>query len=280
MIRDNGIVVLTRIRLKPGIAAVDAIRVLRDQIQAANQVTSGAVADYAMREAYIRWVETAEVQLAWLTHDRSLVEMFYTERFWQIHDLHHQLPRPFPLVMAERDRQVEVLTQVAEDLERRVQRLTAGGGEIAVLDTNVLLHYLPPDQIPWPQALGPGRWRLMLPVRVIEELDAKKYSGSRALSLRARDLLPRLERLVGEAGEPRKLAADVTLEVAVDSGPRYRPQDADEEILAFCAELPQLTGANAVLVTSDTSMRLRARAQQTSVRGLDNAYRRGRDEVT
>jgi hypothetical protein len=35
MIRDNGIVAPTRVRLKPGVAAVDAIRVLREQIQAA-----------------------------------------------------------------------------------------------------------------------------------------------------------------------------------------------------------------------------------------------------
>jgi hypothetical protein len=280
MIRDNGIVAPTRVRLKPGVAAVDAIRVLREQIQAANQVATGAVADYAMREEYIRWVETAEAQLAWVTHDRSLVDMFHTERFWHIHDLHHQLPRPFPLVMAERDRQVAALTHLAEDLEQRVRRLTAAGGEIAVLDTNVLLHYLPPDQIPWCQALGRGSWRLMVPLRVIEELDAKKYSGSKTLSSRARDLLPRLERLVGEAGEPREVRTGVTLEIPVDPSPRYRPQDADEEILAFCAELPQLTGTNAILVTGDTSMRLRARAQQTGVRGLKDAYRRDREEAS
>ena len=176
---------------------MDAIRVLREQIAAANRVVSGAIADYAVREAYVLWVETTEAQLAWLTFDREFVEMLHTERFWRIHDLHHQLPRPFPLVTAERDLQTAALTQLADDLEQRVQRLSSAGGRIAVLDTNVLLHYLPPDQISWPQALGPGGWRLMIPLRVIEELDAKKYSGSKTLGSRARDLL-------AAAGAPRR----------------------------------------------------------------------------
>ena len=232
----------TRVRLKPGIPPVDAIRVLREQIQAADRIVSGASADHAVREAYVRWVETAESQLSWLTYDPALVEMLHTERFWRIHDLHQKLPRPFPLVTAERDLQRAVLTQLTQDLERRVQRLSAAGGRIAVLDTNILLHYLPPDQITWTEALGTGGWRLMIPLRVIEELDAKKYSGSKTLGPRSRDLLPRLERLIGEAGEPRELQPGVTLEVPVDPGPRSRPQDADEEILAFCAELPHSSG--------------------------------------
>ena len=72
----------------------------------------------------------------------------------------------------------------------------------------------------------------------------------------------------------------MTLEVPVDPGPRSRPQDADEEILGFCAELPQLIGADVTLVTGDTSMRMRARAQKTAVRGLAETYRRGRDDTT
>jgi predicted ribonuclease YlaK len=46
----------------------------------------------------------------------------------------------------------------------------------------------------------------------------------------------------------------------LEPAPRLRPPDADEEILAVCSELPQLTGRQVTLVTGDTAMRLRAAA--------------------
>ena len=57
---------------------------------------------------------------------------------------------------------------------------------------------------------------------------------------------------------------------------RFQPHDADEEILALCAELPQLTGAEVTLVTADTGMRLRARAQRTTVARMPEKYLRVR----
>jgi predicted ribonuclease YlaK len=155
-------------------------------------------------------------------------------------------------------------------------RRLSGPGAIAVLDTNVLLHYQEPPKVRWPQVLGPGPWRLMIPLRVIEELDNKKYSASAKLASRSRALLPTLERLIGDDGSPQHLDDDTTLEVPVEPAPRSRPHDADEEILALCAELPQLTGAEVTLVTADTGMRLRARAQRTTVARMPEKYLRVR----
>src|SRR6476619_2808858 len=61
-----------RLRLKPGVSAADAIAVLHEQIATANRIVSGAIADYAVREAYILWVEAAEARLVSLTDDRAL----------------------------------------------------------------------------------------------------------------------------------------------------------------------------------------------------------------
>ena len=70
----------------------------------------------------------------------------------------------------------------------------------------------------------------------------------------------------------------MTIEVPVEPGSRWRPADADEEILAFCAELPQLIGEPATIVTADTAMRLRAGAQGTRVVVPPDEYlRRGAD---
>jgi predicted ribonuclease YlaK len=63
---------------------------------------------------------------------------------------------------------------------------TERAGHIAVLDSNVLLHHLPPDQVNWQAATERPLVRLILPLRVVEELDSKKYGPSDRLRERAR----------------------------------------------------------------------------------------------
>jgi hypothetical protein len=77
---------------------------------------------------------------------------------------------------------------------------------------------------------------------VIEEIDSKKYSNSKPQRDRARALLPRLEALAADDGSARQIQPGVTIEIPVEPGPRFRPQDADEEILLLCADVPQLIG--------------------------------------
>ena len=149
-----------------------------------------------------------------------------------------------------------------------------------MIDTNILLQYQEPTKVPWRDVLSAQSVRLIVPLRVVEELDAKKYSGSKRLAERARALLPRLEALVGRDGSPGPIADGVTVEVPVEPGQRWRPADADEEILAFCAELPQLVQAPATLVTADTAMRLRAGAQGTPVVMPPDKYRRDHDAAS
>jgi predicted ribonuclease YlaK len=104
--------------------------------------------------------------------------------------------------------------------------------------------------------------RLVIPLRVIEELDSKKYGSSDRLGKRARALLPQLEQVAGMGGTPSPLIDGVTLEVLIEPGPRLKPVDADEEILDACRELWQLSGqaGGVTLVTSDTALRMRADA--------------------
>lgn len=59
-----------------------------------------------------------------------------------------------------------------------------------MVDTNVLLQFQPPDQINWTELLHVAAVRLVIPLRVIEELDTKKHGRSQKLSERARELLP------------------------------------------------------------------------------------------
>jgi predicted ribonuclease YlaK len=108
----------------------------------------------------------------------------------------------------------------------------------------VLLNFLPPAQVDWPAVIATSPVRLVLPVRVIEELDEKRYIARDDLADRARRLLSQLRaQLALSAGGPTFLREAVTIEVPVDDEPRQRTLDADQEILDL---LPSAQGCGAV----------------------------------
>jgi predicted ribonuclease YlaK len=114
--------------------------------------------------------------------------------------------------------------------------------------------------------------RLIVPLRVVEELDAKKYGRSDVLAQRARDVLPWLEATILRDGGV--VRADTTIEVPIDSARRERPDDADREVLDECHELREFGGQDVTLITGDTSLRLRAHAAGIPARQLDDKYLR------
>jgi len=110
----------------------------------------------------------------------------------------------------------------------------------------------------------------------IEELDAKKYDPKDRLRQVARGLLPWLESLFPDSGcgpVPLNGPDDTTIEILLADRPRYRPSDADEEVLDVYHEVRLLAG-RAKLVTADTGMRLRARAQEVDVYAMPPEYDR------
>lgn len=277
-----------RLRLKHPVQPARALEVLNERINALNNILmDGRSADAVTRtrDDYLIWVEETEIKLAELTHDTSVVELLHTQRYWEIRRLVPSDARPVALIFGEQRAQRDSLERLRSNLEIRVARAQAAPGHITVLDTNTLLHYQPPDNIKWSEVIGHEKVRLVIPLRVVEELDAKKWVEGKNRA-RARDLLPRLEQLAGMGGTPPPLgdlASGVTLEVLAefDSGAREKPADADEEILLTCRELWQLSGqANGVtLVTGDTAVRIRAQALG-GIRpiALPDKYERERDQ--
>ena len=258
-----------RLRLKTGYPPERAITVLREAAQRAREI-GDPDPDRAFN-TYRAWVEATETQLASLTVDPAAVTMLLTRRHFLIHDIG---PNPYRLwgsLYAERDFQAAALDALAADLQTRVDR-AAGDGEPVVLDTNVLLHYELPDNVPWAKVLGRASVRLVVPLRVVEELDEKKYGRNDLLASRARNLLPWLERAVTTNGG--RIRDDATLEVPVDTSRRTRPESADREILDECHELHEFGGQGVTLVTGDTSMRLRARAESIVAVSMPDDYRR------
>jgi rRNA-processing protein FCF1 len=197
-----------------------------------------------------------------VTHDADVLALPYSAAHHEIRQLTPRSPRAIAFIDSEIARQVRALEALRDDLQLRFVRARATGGAIAVLDTNVLLHHQLPDSVAWRDVIGQESVRVVIPLRVIEELDEKKYSASDKLRTRARERLPKLYAMVGADGVPKTLKdGRGTIEVFIELGLRTRPADADTEILETARNLQRLSGQAVTIVTGDTGMRLRAEAE-------------------
>jgi hypothetical protein len=277
-----------RLGLLPNVDPQQTLGILREWIASAPNVLQGAVHRDVreLRDAYLWWEEPKEEQLWAWTHDLDTATMFQTPGHWHIRQIASGQPnvqlardaRAEPLIRSELARHAGRLGLMADDLERRIARASAGVGHPTVLDTNLMLHCLRPDQVKWTEVVGHELVRLVVPLRVVEELDGKKYAGNAKLSGRARAVLPWLEKAVGPSGEPKRVVDGVTIEVTVDPGPRERPADADREILDACHEIRQFGGVTPTLITNDTGALLRAHGEEILAVKMPEKYARDQPE--
>ncbi|MFF4349999.1 PIN domain-containing protein [Streptomyces sp. NPDC001530] len=178
----------------------------------------------------------------------------------------------------EIENQVKALEQARTELED-LKKLVARPGLPVVYDTNMLNHWQQPGDIRWrdlfkAQDEKVPLTRLVVPLRVIDELDKQKY-GQGDLARKAATAIRYLERVLKDSqpGEPVKLREGATLEVWVDTDDRGG--DADLSILRCAADLDNLhpdTGAR--VLTDDVGMRLRAHQLGLKVVRLPEAHRK------
>ena len=149
---------------------------------------------------------------------------------------------------------------------RALTRLGDRPGNICVPDTNALLHYMRFDQLPWSDRLQTAPVRLVIPIAVVDELDAKKYARREEFQQRARELLALIDRYVMASPLDGYVSVqpDVTVEVLPDEAGHLRAVSNDQEILGRCELLYQATGTKVTLITGDSGMRISAQA-----RGID-----------
>ena len=149
---------------------------------------------------------------------------------------------------------------------RALTRLGERPGRICVPDTNALLHYTRFDQLPWAKRLQTAPIRLVIPIAVVDELDAKKYARREEFQQRARELLTLIDGYV-TASPPdgySRLQQHVTVEILPDEVGHLRAVGNDQEILDRRELLHQATGNQITLITGDSGMRISAQA-----RGID-----------
>ena len=219
----------------------------------------------------------AEQTLRSVFSDRETVEGLRSELFWRALEIRYQpLIAYHDIVDIDKQAQAAWLNDLADKLDALARRLTAAPGRIAVLDTHILLHYQPPDQIDWTELIKQPAVRLVVPLRVVEKLDEKKYTARDAIAGTARDVIIKLRTLLAPtAGGPTPLRDAVTIEVFGDDRPRRRNQDADEEVLET-RETLQLGQPDLVLITGDASMTIRAAERRIATVEMPERYLRRR----
>lgn len=273
-------------RLKPGADVHHAIKELRRlAVEAENLYAYGAGPRpnqaLVFRDQYLKWADTTEQTLRGLLADDAAQAGLQTERHWHIRNLTAATARPAELINAEINAQAARLRQAADALDASVGRLTGTPGQIVVCDTNVFLHYQRFDQVSWPAIAGAIPVRVVIPLIVVEELDAKKYAGDPDLRRRAQRILRALERLLSSARDSDShavpLGDEVTLEVLGDDAGHTRRANADDEILDRCEYLEQVTGSRVLVVTGDVGMRVRAGGRRLQVRAMPEELRRRLD---
>ena len=263
-------------RLRHGVTAERAIRVLEERISASQGPINAASDDDLKRNLYLNWVSDTEVQLQEIFSDAELEDPILGRGYWHIcaapqsdEKLMNRLVREELRFQAGHPgingdpggRLGEVRTRL-----RALTRLGDRPGRICVPDTNALLHYTRFDQLPWAGRIQVASVRLVIPLAVVDELDAKKYARREEFQQRARELLTLTDRYVTDSPPDgySKVREGVTVEVLPDEPGHVRAASNDQEILERCEFLHQATGNPVTLITGDSGMRISAQA-----RGID-----------
>jgi PIN domain len=194
-----------RLRLRPEADPRNTVQMLDEAINAGRNVIASVPIGTGigpgvlpLAAAYVDWLAGVENQFQAVTLDFDVVEALHTSRYWRIRQLHEEPQRPVELVRAEIQQQTGWLEALRDDLQLRLNRIEAASGNPTVLDTNVLLEFMPPREVDWVSMTGCRLVRLIVPLRVIEELDILKYDRRRQdRAERARRILPQLEAIVG-----------------------------------------------------------------------------------
>jgi len=140
-------------------------------------------------------------------------------------------------------------------------------GGIAVLDTNVLLHYFRMEQVRWTELLADTEVRIVVPVVVLDEIDNKRYAESRRIRERARRATDPLEDRRNELDRAGFAAVrdGVSVEYFIDPSARLPRGNPDEDLLDAIEFRAAAAGRKVTLVTADRGLIIRAAARRGRV---------------
>jgi hypothetical protein len=190
----------------------------------------------------------------------------------------HQSGRPLnDAIKAEIDNLVESLASARAEFEV-LKALAGRPGLPVVCDTNMLIHWRRPSEVRWSEMLrargeSARQARIVVPLRVVDELDRQKYGAGPLASRAGRALRYLQETLTGRAGDAVSIRDDATLEIWTHTD--ERSGDADSAILDVAGDLNTLCAATgARVLTGDLGMQLRADVMGLKTLLLPDEYRK------
>jgi PIN domain len=263
-------------QLRSGVDLTYVKRTLADQANEGHNIgvgLAGTTTNVAVSR-YLQWVNGLEPVLKNIFADQVVWARLRDEAYWHIRVLNDSSPRWQELIYHESERQSGYLNDLLEEIKSVDAQLAAAEGQLTVIDTNVLLEHQAPEQVRWADVIGTMPVRLVIPLRVLDELDEKKYTARDDRADWARRLLGRLWTALGPVGQkPVSLSDGVTVEVPVNPRPRRRTVDADQEVIDTCEDIRRV-GGSVVLVTADYGMCIRASALGIDVKRMPEKYLR------
>lgn len=273
------------VRLRTGATVDQAILALDSESGNIHAYTAATSYDTDMvirsneaRDVYVNWSIEAEGRLIGTLGRDEVLSIFSNPRHRDI----SMMPAGAQLlrsVYAEVSSKRELFESMSRELKETRTRLGKSPGLPSVVDTNFMVHCVRPDQIIW-RSMQDEVLRLVVPLRVIEELDAMKTDNKERLRRSSREILSWLESLFKGGTGPVRIrdGEETTIEILLSERPRYRPSDPDEEVLDVCHELMRFAG-NSILVTADYGMRLRAGAESIDVLQIPQRYFKKKPDI-
>jgi hypothetical protein len=184
--------------LRRGVTAQRAIEVIEEQILASQGPLNVADEDPDLkRHVYLNWVADTEVRLQEIFSDAGTEDPVLGRGYWHICSASSSDEKLMSRLVREELRFQAGYPGISNDsggrlgeVRTRLRALTRLGerpGYIGVPDTNALLHYTRFDQLPWSEQLQSAPVRPVIPIAVVDKLDAKKYARREEFQQRARE---------------------------------------------------------------------------------------------
>lgn len=240
-------------------AAIEALTHLKSQLESCRP--GGDLQE--ARDAWLRWWGTADAQLRHLFADTDMVASLYQTQA-ELGRMNLGA-RPFGLLNREIDVWIDRFGVEIARLQA-LKWFTEFQGQIVVPDTSAFIEGPYFADFDWYSLEGitvpAGPVRLIVPILVIEELDALRRDRDERVHKRARSVLSRLWELHG--GSPTRPVAlpgkQVTVEVFLDDPWHVRRPVNDDEIIERAQAIEAITGKAALLAAGDHAMLYRAAA--------------------
>ena len=141
-----------------------------------------------------------------------------------------------------------------------------------VLDTNILLHYISFEDIPWQEELGCGDVTIVLTAMVIEEIDLKKDDEKGKIQKRAKTVSSRIAEILLYESTSTFPVMYIESAYATEDERRLYHLDRNDNQMLFDIMRSDLDKDSVAVVSSDNNMLLRAKKQGYKIHRLGDKY--------